>query len=396
MSQKLIIGLQHFIAMFGATVLVPILTGFPISVALFASGVGTLIFHYMTYNKVPAYLGSSFAFIAPLSLVIAEYGGVATASGGIIFAGLVYVLVAYLIRLGGIKNLEKILPPVVTAPIIMIIGLSLAPVAIDNLTASGGVGVVVGIITLVSAIVTAIFGSNFIKTLPVLIGVAVGYIFAGIFGLVDLGGVANAGLVGMPGFVVPQFNLSAIMIIAPVAIVTIVEHVGDILAIGETIDNPDIISDPGLDNTLLGDGLATIFAGALGGLPNTTYGENTGVLALTGVHDSAVVRVGAIIAIIASFIPKIEQLLMGIPDPVIGGISILLFGMITAIGIRTLVESKTDMGNMRNLIIVSIILILGLGGAVVNIGPVEISSMAVASIVGILLNMILPASIERS
>ena len=390
MATQLIVGMQHFIAMFGATILVPILTGFPISVALFTSGVGTLIFHGITNNKVPAYLGSSFAFIAPISLVMAEYGGVETASGGIIVAGLVYVLVSYLIKYGGSDNLEKVLPPVVTAPIIMIIGLSLAPVAINSLTAGGTVGIVIGIITLASAIATAIFGSNFLKTLPVLVGVAVGYVVAGLFGLVDMSSVASANIVGMPGFVIPQFDLSAIMIIAPVAIVTIVEHVGDVLAIGETVDNPEIISDPGLDKTLLGDGLATILAGALGGLPNTTYGENTGVLALTGIHDSSVVRMGALFAILASFVPKLEQLLMGIPDPVIGGISILLFGMITAIGIRTLVKSDTNMENVRNLIIVSVILIVGLGGAVVSIGVIEISSMALASISGIVLNLILP------
>ena len=396
LPEMVITGMQHGLAMFGATVLVPLLTGFPVSIALFTSGVGTLIFHYMTDQKVPAYLGSSFAFIAPLSLVLADYGGVSSALGGIIFAGVVYLIVGFLLGKAGSNVLEKIFPPVVTGPVIMIIGLTLAPVAIDNIQGAGLLGILVGIITLVTVMLTVLKGKGLLKVLPVITGIAVGYIVSLPLGLVETGEIVQAGIVGLPAFEFPTFNLTAITIIAPVAIVTIIEHVGDILAISETIGKDrELIKNPGIDKTLYGDGLATLFSGLVGGVPNTTYGENVGVLALTGIYKSRVVQIGAVFAIIASLIPKFEALIMSIPEPVIGGISILLFGMITAVGIRSLVKAGTNLKNSRNLIIVSTILVLGLGGATIEIGAVEISSMALAAIVGIILNLVLPGDGEE-
>lgn len=390
-KKELVVGFQHFIAMFGATILVPLLTGFPVSIALFTSGVGTLIFHYVTDKKVPAYLGSSFAFIAPLSLVIADYGGVSSALGGIIFAGLIYVITGWLLGRADKSIIRKIFPPVVTGPIIMIIGLSLAPIAIGNIEGTGIIGIFIAILTLITAMITVLKGKGLLKVLPIITGVFVGYVASMIIGVGEAPQIAEAAIIGLPSFQLPTFNLTAITIIAPVAIVTMIEHIGDILAISETIGKDrKLITNPGINKTLYGDGLATLFAGLVGGLPNTTYGENTGVLALTNVYKSSVIRVGAVIAIITSFVPKFEALIMGIPEPVIGGISILLFGMITAVGIRTLIKDNTDLQNSRNLIIISTILVLGLGGAVIEIGAVEISSMSLAAITGIILNLLLP------
>lgn len=390
-KRDILTGLQHFIAMFGATILVPILTGFPVSIALFTSGVGTLIFHFITDQKVPAYLGSSFAFIAPLSLVLADYGGVESALGGIMFAGFVYLIVGWLLGRAGGGMIKKIFPPIVTGPVIMIIGLGLAPVAIDNITGFGLTGVLIAIITLLTAMLTVLKGSGLLKVLPVITGVFVGYVASVLFGVVEFYPIYEASVVGLPSFALPSFNLTAITIIAPVAIVTIIEHIGDVLAISETIGKDrELIENPGINKTLYGDGVATLFAGLVGGLPNTTYGENTGVLALTGVYKSKVIQIGAVVAILASFLPQFEGLIMSIPEPVIGGISILLFGMITAVGIRTMIKAGTDLKDSRNLIIVSTILILGLGGTVIEIGAFEMSSMSIAAIVGIILNLTLP------
>ncbi len=386
-SQELFIGFQHTLAMFGATILVPILTGLHISVALFTSGLGTLAFHYLTGKKVPAYLGSSFAFIAPISVVIADGGGIPAAQGGIIVTGIVYAVVAWLIYQLGPEKIKRIFPPIVTGPVIMIIGLYLADVAIDQ--ASGNVWVAAA--ALIAATISAVFGKGFFRIIPVISGLVVGYIVALFFGIVDFAPVMEAGWVGLPEFTVPTFELNAITIIAPVAVVSIIEHVGDVLAISETIGKGrELVVDPGINKTMIGDGVATILAGVFGGPPNTTYGENTGVLALTKVFDSKVMRIGAVFAIILSLVPKFGELIQTIPEPVIGGISILLFGMIAAVGIRTLVESETDLKKSRNLIIASVVLVLGLGGAVIEIGEMEFSGMALAALVGIILNLVLP------
>lgn len=391
LSQELFVGFQHTLAMFGATILVPILTGLHVSVALFTSGLGTLIFHYLTGKKVPAYLGSSFAFIAPISVVISEGGGIPAAQGGIIVTGIIYALVAWLIYQLGPEKIKRIFPPIVTGPVIMIIGLYLADVAIDQ--ASGNVWVAIA--ALAGATISAAFGRGFFRIIPVITGLAIGYITALLFGIVEFAPVLEAGWIGLPQFTMPAFELNAVTIIAPVAVVSLIEHVGDVLAISETIGKGrELVVDPGINKTMIGDGVATLVAGVFGGPPNTTYGENTGVLALTKVFDSRVMRIGAVFAIILSLVPKFGELIQTIPDPVIGGISILLFGMIASIGIRTLVESGTDLKKSRNLIIASVILVLGLGGAVLELGEMEFSGMALAALAGIFLNLVLPEDIE--
>jgi len=388
-SQLLIVGLQHLVAMFGATILVPMLTGFPVSITLFASGAGTLIFHAVTDHKVPAYLGSSFAFIAPLSLVLAEYGGVSSALGGIIAAGLVYVLFSYLFKHIGSEKILKLFPSVVVGPVIMVIGLGLAPVAIDQIGASLS-GVFVALFTLLIAMLTVLMFKGFLRIIPVITAVIGGYLLAAILGMVNFAEIAQASLIGLPSFTLPVFNPNAIIIIAPVALVAIVEHIGDVLAISEEVHGSRKLAEsPGFEKTLLGDGLATLFAGFVGGVPNTTYGENIGVMSLTEVYKPLVMKVAAIAAIIISFSPKFEALIHSIPEPVIGGISVLLFGMIANVGLKTLLRSDANLNDSRNLIIVSVILVLGLGGAVINIGAVEISSMALAAIAGIVLNQLL-------
>jgi uracil permease len=376
----ILLGSQHFLSMISATILVPLLTGMPVSVALFTSGVGTIIFHKLTKDKVPAYLGSSFAFIAPLAYIVANQG-IRSAAGGVIFAGLIYLIFSRFIKK---INLKRYLPPVVVAPIIMLIGLSLAPVAIEQAQTN----ILISVFTLVVAIAIAIFAKGFFKLVPVMGGIIAGYFLAIMLGAVDFSPIASAEIIGFPKFFLPNFNLTAISVIAPVALVTMVEHIGDILAIENTIKE-DIVGEVGLNKTLQGDGVATMFAGLLGGVPNTTYGENTAVLALTKVYDARVVKIGAIIAIILSFLPKASAFIFTVPEAVLGGISILLFGMITAIGLRTLVESNTDLNEQRNLIIISVILVIGLGGAVFNVG-FEVSELAAATIIGILLNIVLP------
>ncbi|SDM14849.1 uracil-xanthine permease family protein [Halarsenatibacter silvermanii] len=392
LSQEIFVGFQHTLAMFGATILVPILTGLHVSVALFTSGLGTLVFHYLTGKKVPAYLGSSFAFIAPISVVISNAGGIPAAQGGIIVTGIVYAIVSWLIYKLGPENIRRVFPPIVTGPIIMVIGLYLADVAIDQ--ASGNVWVAAA--ALIGATISAVYGRGFFKIIPVITGLVVGYLAALAAGIVDFTPVMEAGWVGLPQFTVPAFEINAISIIAPVAVVSIIEHVGDILAISETIGKGrELVVDPGLNKTMIGDGVATILAGIFGGPPNTTYGENTGVLALTKVFDSKVMRIGAVFAVMLSLVPKFGELIQTIPEPVIGGISILLFGMIASVGIRTLIESGSDLKRSRNLIIVSVILVLGLGGAVIELGEMEFSGMALAAVVGIVLNLVLPRETDK-
>lgn len=385
-SQTLILGVQHAFVMFGATVLVPILTGLSINVTLFTAGLGTLIFHLCTEMKVPAFLGSSFAFIAPISLIVAEYGGVPAAQGGIIIAGLFYLLLAILIHFAGTGIISSLFPPIVTGPIIMIIGLTLAPVAIDM----AGEHYLIAILVILATSLTALYMRGFFRLVPIMMGLLVGYFFSLLFGIVDFAPLGAASWVGLPDFTFPVFKSRAILLIAPVAIVSMVEHIGDVLAIGETVER-DFVNRPGIHRTLLGDGLATTLSGLFGGPPNTTYSENTGALALTKVYDPLVMRIAALFAIIISFIPKLGGLIQTIPTPVIGGLSIILFGMIASIGIRTIVENEVDLKLKRNLIIASVILILGIGGAVVEVFEgVEFSGMGLAAIVGLLLNKILP------
>jgi uracil permease len=383
--QLLILGLQHTFTMFGATVLVPLLTGLDVGVALFTAGIGTLFFHLVTKRKVPIFLGSSFAFIAPVALVVKQWG-VPAAQGGIIVAGLLYVVMAILVYFLGREFMERLLPPIVTGPIIMVIGLNLAPVAVQSASKNWTIALIV----LATVMVVSVYGRGFFKLVPVLVGLIAGYVACLIFGIVDLKPVQDAALFAVPNFTRPEFNLAAIGLIAPVAVATMVEHVGDMLAVGATVGK-DFVKDPGLHLTLIGDGIATSLAGLFGGPANTTYSENTGVLALTGVWKPQVMRVAAFIAILLSSFQKLTALIRTVPEPVIGGISIILFGMIASIGVRTVVENGVDFKKTRNLIIASIILVVGIGGAVINFpGGVKLGGVGLAAVLGIILNQLLP------
>lgn len=386
LPQLLVLGLQHAFTMFGATVLVPLLTGLDISVALFTAGLGTLWFHWVTKGKVPVFLGSSFAFIAPIALVIKE-AGVPAAQGGIIVAGLLYGILALLIYFLGPKFMETILPPVVTGPIIVVIGLNLAPVAIASASKNWAIALVV----LATVAIVSLYVKGFLRLLPVISGIVVGYLACLVAGIVDMTPIVEAAWIGAPRFSWPPvFNLTAIGLIAPVAVATMVEHVGDILAVGATVEK-DFVKDPGLTLTLLGDGIATSIAGLFGGPPNTTYSENTGVLALTRVWNPKVMRIAAVAAILLSFVGKLGAAIKTIPDPVIGGISIVLFGMISAIGVRTMVENQIDLKSSRNLFIASVILVVGIGGAMIRLwGNIQLGGVGLAAILGIILNQVLP------
>jgi len=384
-SQLLILGLQHAFTMFGATVLVPIMTGFSVSVALFTAGIGTYWFHIVTNRKVPIFLGSSFAFIAPVAIAAKEMG-IPAAQGGIIIAGLLYCIMAALIYFLGPKFMEALLPPIVTGPIIMVIGLNLAPTAIE----SASVNWFIAIAVLIVVAYVNLYVKGFMRMLPVISGIIAGYILSLFANIVDFTPIREAAWFAIPDFSLPVFDLAAIGLIAPVAIASMVEHVGDVLSVGATVEQ-DFIKDPGLSRTLVGDGIATALAGLLGGPANTTYSENTGVLALTRVWKPEVMRVAAIIAIGLSFVQKLGAAIRTIPAPVIGGISIVLFGMIASVGVRTVVENQIDFKQPRNLFISSVILVVGIGGAVINFGGgLQIGGMGLAAILGILLNQVLP------
>jgi len=386
------LGIQHTFTMFGATVLVPIITGMNISVALFMAGIGTLLFHVITQGKVPAFLGSSFAFIAPI-LAVAQTHGMEYAQGGIVVAGLIYLLLAGLIAVFGIERVLKFFPPVVTGPIIIVIGLKLAPTAVSM--ASGDWLLAIVAFMIVTAV--SIFAKGFLKVIPVIIGLIGGYIFAVLLGRVDFTPIREAAIFGIPAFTVAKFNAEAVLTVAPIALATMIEHIGDVLAISSTVKR-DFTKDPGFVRTLMGDGLATALSAMFGGPANTTYSENTGVLALTKAWDPKIMQIAAVFAIILGLVPKLSAVISTIPTAVIGGISIILFGMIASIGARTLVENKVDFTSSRNLIIAAVILVLGLGGAVIpfKIGlfALNLEGMALAAIVGILLNVVLPESKE--
>lgn len=402
-SKRLLFGFQHTLAMFGATVLVPFLTGLNISVALFSAGVGTLLFHLLTKKKVPVFLGSSFAFIPAILGVKAMYAtpgnpdaGLPYATGGIFVAGIVYVLASALIKLFGSDVMKKLLPPVVIGPIIITIGLTLTPVAYGMAQNHWGVA----LIAMLTVALVTVFGKGLFQSLPILLGVSTGYIASFIFKLVEVQPIIDAPTLALPKFMAPKFSLEAIAIVAPIALVTLVEHLGDITTIGATVGQ-DYISDPGLHRTLLGDGIATALAGLIGGPSNTTYSENTGVLAVTKVYDPVVLRIAAVIAIIMSVFGKFGALLSTIPEPVMGGISIILFGMIASIGMRVMVENKIDFSSGRNMLIAAFVLTIGMmsvlgesNPAVINLGFVKLEGLSLATIVGIILNLILPEEAE--
>lgn len=416
--KMLLLGLQHMFAMFGATILVPILVnsyfegeGLSVQVTLICAGLGTLFFHLCTKLKVPAFLGSSFAFLGGFSTIAQLDTGIFAdmtmgeklpyACGGIVVAGALYLILALVIKVVGVKKVMRFLPPVVTGPIIICIGLSLAPSAVNNASTNW----ILALIALAVIIIFNIWGKGMFRIIPILLGVVISYAAALIMqavGLTNPDGsailnfteVASASWVGLPPFQLCKFNLTAILVMAPIALATMMEHIGDMSAISATVGE-NFIEDPGLHRTLIGDGLATAFAGMVGGPANTTYGENTGVLELSRVHDPRVIRIAAVFAVILSFIPKMAEIIGSMPSAIIGGVSFMLYGMISAIGVRNVVENHVDFTKSRNLIIAAVILVSGLGfsnGLTFTIAgtSITLTGLAIAALAGIILNAILP------
>lgn len=418
--KMLLLGLQHMFAMFGATILVPILVngyfngeGLSIQVTLFFAGIGTLFFHLCSRLKVPAFLGSSFAFLGGFATVAELDTGIFKdmsygeklpyACGGIVVAGLLYLVLALIIKLVGIKRVMRFLPPVVTGPIIICIGLSLAPSAVSNASANW----LLALVALAVIVIFNIWGKGMWKIIPILMGVVISYIVACIFqaigftnpdgsAILNFSGMASAPLFGVPDFQICKFDLTAILVMAPIALATMMEHIGDISAISATVGS-NFIKDPGLHRTLIGDGLATSLSAFFGGPANTTYGENTGVLELSKVHDPVVIRIAACFAVVLGFIPKMAEIIGSLPSSIIGGISFVLYGMISAIGVRNVVENHVDFKKSRNLLIAAMILVCGLGfsdGLTFHVAGTDITltGLALAAIVGIVLNAVFPGN----
>ena len=411
-SKWIILALQHVFAMFGATILVPILVNsaageevLTIPVALVTSGIGTLIYIACTRGKSPVYLGSSFAFIAPLAAAYLK-GGISGAMTGVMAVGLIYIIFAIIIKFAGKNWIDKLLPPIVIGPMIMIIGLGLAPSAISQIGLGGTEdvdwrGVFVALVTFLTTAIVMVRAKGFFKIIPFLIGIVTGYIVSIIVGLVDFGPVMEASFFSMPSFVVPFLSyapsFSALLTIAPIALVTMAEHIGDHTALGTIIDK-DLLKDPGLDKTLLGDGIATFVAGFLGGPANTTYGENTSVVGMTKVASVWVIGLAAIFAICLGFLGKFTAIVSTIPNPVLGGVSLLLYGFIAVNGLKVLIQNQIDFGKSKNVVVASTMLVLGLGGAAISIVSgdlsITISGMSLAAIIGILINLCLPEERE--
>lgn len=420
--KMLVLGLQHMFAMFGATILVPILVqqyGLPLDIqtTLFFAGIGTLFFHMCTKFRVPAFLGSSFAFLGGFSTMANLNTGIyadmspqdklAYTCGGIVVAGLLYLALALVIRLVGVKKVMRFLPPVVTGPIIVCIGLTLAPSAVSNASTCWPLA----LIALATIIIFNIWGKGMFKIIPILMGVVVSYIAALIMNacgvtvlnaageaipLIDFTAVREASILGLPPFQMAKFDLTAILVMAPIALATMMEHIGDMSAISATVGQ-NFIQEPGLHRTLVGDGIATSLAGMFGGPANTTYGENTGVLVLSKVHDPRVIRLAAVYAIVLSFIPKMADIIGSMPSAIVGGVSFILYGMISAIGVRNIVENNVDLTKSRNLIIAAVILVCGLGfssGITFTVAgtSITLTGLAIAALAGILLNAILPGN----
>lgn len=418
--KMLLLGLQHMFAMFGATILVPILVnnyfqgeGLSVQVTLFFAGIGTLFFHVCSKLKVPAFLGSSFAFLGGFATVAELDTGIFAdmtygeklpyACGGIVIAGLLYLILALVIKLVGVKRVMRFLPPVVTGPIIICIGLSLAPSAVSNASSNW----FLAFVALAVIVIFNIWGKGMWKIIPILLGVVISYVVALIMNMagvtnadgsaiLDFSSVAASSVVGLPPFQLCKFDLTAILVMAPIALATMMEHIGDISAISATVGE-NYLEDPGLHRTLIGDGLATSLSALFGGPANTTYGENTGVLELSGVYDPKVIRLAALYAIVLSFIPKMAAIIGSLPSAIIGGVSFILYGMISAIGVRNIVENKVDFTKSRNLIIAAVILVCGLGFSngltfVVGGTSITLTSLAIAALAGIILNAILPGN----
>lgn len=382
--QKSVVGAQFLFVAFGATVLVPLLVGMDPSVALFTAGLGTFIFHAITKGKVPIFLGSSFAFIAPI-IKATELFGLPGTLCGLIAVGAVYGLMSLLIKLRGISFISRLFPPVVVGPVIMLIGLSLAGTGVDMAKSNW----VLALVALATTVIVSLFAKGLLKLIPIFSGIIVGYITAIVMGVIDFTPVANAAWFAWPAFVKPEFCWEAIIFMIPVAIAPVIEHIGDVYAINE-VTGKDFVKDPGLHRTMLGDGAACVAASLIGGPPVTTYSEVTGAISLTKIADPAVIRIAAVFGILFSILGKVSALLKTIPSAVLGGIMLLLFGTIAAVGINNLIKNKVDMGDTRNLIIASLILTLGIGGAELIFGSITISGIGLAALVGVILNLIIP------
>ena len=414
LPRMLVLGLQHMFAMFGATVLVPIIVqnqyGLPLNTqtTLFFAGLGTLLFHVCTKMKVPAFLGSSFAFLGGFAAMGAMDSGIYAAmpqaeklqyaTGGIVVAGLLYIVLAMVVKVVGVHRVMHFLPPVVTGPIIILIGLNLAPSAVTNASTCWPLA----LFSIAVIVAANIWGKGMIKIIPILLGVVIPYVAAVAFGMVDFSVLEGVAVIGLQPFVtnfsgsIAKFDISAILVMAPIAIAAMMEHVGDMSAISATVGE-NFIEDPGLHRTLIGDGVATALAGMFGGPANTTYGENTGVLVLSRVYDPRVIRLAAVYAMILSFSPAFAVIINTIPSAIIGGVSFILYGMISAIGMRNVVENRVDFTNSRNLIIAAVILVCGLGfsgGITFQVGgaSITLTSLAIAAIAGIALNAVLPGN----
>ncbi len=404
-GRKLVLGIQMLFVAFGALVLVPLLTGLDPSVALFTAGAGTLLFHAITGGSVPIFLASSFAFIAPIQFAMKQFGPGATC-GALFCAGLVYLLFSAMARVGGRELLNRYLPPLVTGPVIMVIGLKLAPVAVgmtrsfDGSTPDGR-AIFIAACSLLTAVAAVMYGRMLLSLIPVLCGIIVGYLVSLAMGVVDFSPVQNAAWFQIPwqtalangSFAKPVFDLAAVLYMLPVALAPAIEHVGDVLAIS-SVTGKDYLKSPGLHRTLLGDGLATSLAGLLGGPPNTTYSEVTGAVALTKATDPVLMRIAAVAAMVLAFAGKLGAVLRTIPSPVMGGIMLLLFGMIAAIGVNSLVKARVDMSRSRNLVIASVILTAGIGDMTVTCGRFCLGGIGLAGLVGVLLNLLLPGTNE--
>ena len=384
--RRTVVGVQFMFVAFGSTVLVPLLTGLDPAVALLAAGLGTLLFHAVTGGKVPIYLGSSFAFIAPI-IKATELFGLGGMFCGLVSVGLVYMLMSLLVKTFGIDLIKKLFPPVVIGPVIILIGLSLAGAGVNMAQENW----ILAIVSLAVAVAASIWGKGMIKLIPVVFGALAGYVVALIFfrDTMDFSVVGNASWFAFPKLAKMSFSWQAILFMAPVAIAPIIEHVGDMYAIG-SIAGKDFVKDPGLHRTMLGDGLSCVLAAFLGGAPITTYSEVTGAVSLTKVTDPSVLRIAAVSAVILSVIGKVGAVIQTIPSAVLGGIMLLLFGSIASVGISNMIQAKIDMGSTRNLIIVSLILTIGIGGAIISVGSFTLSGIGLAALVGVILNLILP------
>ncbi len=389
-ARKTIVGIQFLFVAFGSTVLVPLLVGLDPAAALFTAGIGTFIFHMVTKGKVPIFLGSSFAFIAPIISASKQWGMPGTLAG-IMGVALVYFVMSALIKWQGRRLLDRLFPPVVIGPVIICIGLSLAPAAVNMAQENW----LLAFISLLTAILVLILGKGLIKLVPVVCGIVVGYIVAWMMGLVDFSAVASASWFAPPQsithFKLPQFSWEPFLFMIPVAIAPVIEHIGDVYVVGAVADK-DFIKDPGLHRTMLGDGLACLAASLFGGPPVTTYSEVTGAMQITRITSPAVIRIAAATAIVFSIIGKLSAVLQSIPSAVLGGIMLLLFGSIASVGIQNLVSNKVDLNQTRSIIIVSVVLTLGIGGAILPMGSFSLSGIGLSALAGVILNLVIPQS----